>query len=1186
MAFLSPLTAPQTTNIRAGNFHSSAFVLVAPPEIVFSARVNQAVFSSTFATITFDTVVTGAITDVLDGQTVYISDTSEDVLTPVFELRARGDGSAGLVINVNENSFDVQDDQYITVVKPVVGREKLGRYVNKVMNVDWDISFRQLLPLVTNLQSAYGQKLSGGTATFTFPAVGFATTQSATISSWLWDADGGSFVNGTSATDAQPDIQYTVAGVYWPRVTVTDSGGRSNWFTMPVFVMSADMSDSFIIKGVDNLTITSRIGVGDEMTFAGFSEEFVGVPKRSVIVVWEEPSFNGTTTPIVDNVLYVGRMRKETPRSQVAGTDGPTPDTNFTCEGFLAQMNRIRSPQLALFYDDTPTAFQQISKMTQWRIVVFVMSEFSTFLNLCSLRFDDETEDYMNAEDSTEDKSLLASVNGILSARKSSLNIARQGELFGAQSAVFLDDTDRNALDTIHKFTTADIFRYSAPSDPVPTVGSVDLFGGGYSTANGALQIIRSVAPAVASLEAQGGAKPVNGILLATDGTDTERKAEMNQLAGNELADANPKDKPGLDILDGFYFISPSNFQWWGLILTAADNNRGIEYTTNDRFLLESVNITYSNQLNTWNVSIVEREETQGVGAKSIAQVQPGAIEQSLPDVPSIPAYAGFPANDEIYLPTGWNDFNVPAIGQNDAVIIIEPLPPTVQVDAQTEKGAVVAHWDLTTNECYLATNFTETDNPDWNTIFTAELPFTIKDFKFDPHNRGAYLLTNDGSNNSVFYRTEDVFVSDPEWTETELSDIDYTTIRTTATEGEVYIFGLDDRVPPATVNLLNGNGKIDASSGIELLPSSLSAPHGSSANSPGVYDEVNDWFEDDGSNAPGRACNIELALPARAVLKQVFYEVQGARPNVTTTGERFCQVSLDDVSIGGLNQFTAGFYDFGPTGTLSITKGSGMSLSLEGNIVLFHAAMDKDLTNVFPPGARITQVDLWLTDSGKDMAAFRRSDSSGGAFFSLKTTGLEITTPANPGFDTGAIDTTVLLGADDAVRGTDDFGTTFGSKAGSTTTGTYAKAIKAYGTTANVDTIVAAAALFDTTKTVTSIENGSAVDITPDDGVDEGIILNRDALTMSRISTDDIWGVFDFNGTPKLAYTDDRGATAWTISGESLTAASTYIRVKESNVNQIYLIASTVIKYSSDGAVNFRDKTTPSSNIKGVEVR
>ncbi|MHC4646751.1 MAG: hypothetical protein ACYTBJ_14730 [Planctomycetota bacterium] len=1186
MPFVSPLTGPQVTKIRAGNFNSSAFVLVNPVNIVFSAQVNQAVFGATFAQIDFDNIVTGAITDVLDGYVVYISDSSEDVFNSQFRLRARGDGVAGTTIDVNETSFNIQDDQYITVVKDVAGREKLGRYVNKTMFVDWDITFRQLLPLVTNLQGAYGQKLSGGSATFTFPAVGFATTQGATISSWLWDADGGSFVNGTSSTDAQPDIQYTVAGVYWPRVTVTDSGGRSNWFTMTVFVMSADMSDSFIITGVENLSIKSRIGVGDELTFSAFSEEFTSIPTRSFVAVWEEPSYDGDTTPIVDNVLYVGRLRKETPRAQVQGVDGPQPDTNYICEDYLAQMNRIRSPQLALSLDDTPTEFQQIAKMTQWRIVVFVLSEFSTFLNLCSLRFDDETNNYLNLQDSTEDKSLLASVNGILAARKTALNIARQGELYAAQGAVFQSTTDRNALDTIHSFTTADLFRYSTTNDKTPTVGNVDVFGGGYSSADSSLRVIRAVAPAVASLEAQGGTKPINGILLATDGTAAEQGSELEELSGNELANANPKDKPNLDVLDGYYFMSPTNFQWWKLILSTADNNRGIEYTSNDRFLLSSVNITYDNQLNTWNVTPVITAETVGVGAKTISQVQPGAIEPTLPPLPSIPAYPAFPANDEIYLPTGWNDFNIPSIGQNDAVIIIAPLPPGVQVDAQTEKGSVVAYWDTDTKQLYMTTEFTETDAPEWLPKFTAEAPFSIIDFKFDPHNKGAYLLTTDGSNNTEFYRTDDIFVQIPVWELqlTTLDDIEYTSIRTTATPGEVYIFGIDDRVPPSTISLLNTNGQGD------LLPSSLISPHANSSNAPGVYTEGSfNYFLDGGiGDNGGKACNIEIALPARAILKQLRYIAQASRDASTTLGEDECQVSLDGVAIGGLNEFPAGTYPFPAspttgTGTLDITKGTGLSLSLEGNILLFHAAMEKESAGT---GCRITQITLWLQDSGKDMTAFRRSENSGSLWGSLKTSGEVVSASATPGFDTGKVDTSAYLPADDVLRGTDDFGVSFGNKAGSSTTGTYAKSVWSYGKTATVDTLIGTAALFDTTKTLISTVNGSQVDITPDDGIDEGIVLNKDALCMSRVSDTHIWGVFDFGGTPKLAYTDDFAATSWTISGESLLPSATYIRVKETNTNQVYLINSTVIKYSSEGGANFRDKSTLSTNIKGVEVR
>lgn len=1193
MPFCDVLTSQQKTNIRANNFYSSAYILINPINIVFAAQVNQTIFATTYAELSFNNVTTGAITNVKDGYTIYISNSSEDAINTVFELRARGNGAAGTVLKINETSFDIQNDQYIVVVKEVVGREKLGRYINKTAYADWDITFRQLLPLVTNLQSAYAGKLSGGSATFIFPAVGFATTKSATISSWLWDADGGSFVNGTVATDAQPDIRYTTAGVYWPRVTVTDNGGRSNWFTMPVWVLSEDMADDFIIKGVDALSITSRTDVGHELSFTGFSQEFAALPRRSVIAVYEEPSYNGTKAAIVDNILFIGRLRRATPKNSVQDTSGQSPDTDFICEGFLGQMNRIRCPSLALTFDTTPTQFGEISYMTQWRITVFILSEFSTFLNLCSLRFDDETEAYLNASDSTEDKSLLASVNSILSARKSALNNARTGEFYAAQSAVFLSASGRNGLDTIHQFTTNDLFQFSDQTDPVPQVGSVELFGGGYKSSNGELQIIRSVAPAVASLEAQGGVKPVNGILLASDASETARKAEMNQFAGNELADANPKDTPQLDILDGFYFICPTNFQWWGLILNANDNNYGITYTSNDRFLLESVTIRYLNDFNTWDVSIAQTKETQGVGAKTLSQVQPGVIDPGLPTIPSIPAYPGFPALDTIFLPTGYNEFNIPSIGQGGGAIVISPLQPSIDNDAATKKGSVVMIADI--EELYLTRKFTESDDPPWGSaVFTAESGYEIRDAKFDPHSNGAYVLTTDGNSNTKFYRTDNIFESVPEWDEVEFSDIEYSTIRITAEPGELYIFGIDDRVPPSSVTFLNTN--TDVVGELELLPSSLNSPHSGSSNAPGYYSDSGSYNLMEGSAGTngGVACNVEMSVPARAIIKQIRYYAQSARPGAATNGERTCEVSLDGVNIGGTNAFGAGTWAFptaplSGTGTLNIVKGSGLSLSLTGSTLLFHVSIDKKQSD----GARaaISQITVWMEDSGKDMPAFRRGTNYGRSkldWDGLKTCGTEITSPGQPGYDTGAIDTTVLLGADDVVRGTDNYGITFGDKVGTDTTGTHAAAIRAYGKQSNVDTIIATAAIFDTDKTVLSIENASPVDITPDDGVDKGIVVNRNCLDMSRVSDDDISMIADFGGTIKFCYTDDRGATSWIFPTTGISSGANYLRIKQDNTKQVYVADVAVARYSGGGGATgtWHIKTTPLTAMILIEVR
>lgn len=1184
MAFPSTLSAGNLTTIRAGNYYATPYLLINPGEVVFAAQVNQTIFSATFASVTFNNITTGAITNVLDGFTVFIGATTD--IRDAFVLRARGNGSVGTTLNINETSYDIKNDYYITVIKDVAIREKLGRYVNKVMYVDWDITFRQLLPRITGLQSAYAKKLSSGLATFTFPAVGKGSTYGATISTYSWNADGGSFVNGTTSASAQPDIQYNTAGVYWPRLTITDSGGRSNWFTMPVFVMSADMSDDFIYTGANNLSITHQLETGNEMRFTYFADEMADVYERALVVLYNEDYYNGNTTPIIDGIQFVGRLRNEQNKTDVDKETGQKQETPFTVEGILGQLNRLRSPKLALSYDDTPTEFQQIAKMTQWRMVIFVLSEFSTALNLHSLEFDDETITYMNAQDSTEDQSLLASCNTLLSARKAALNQAAQGELYGATNANFDSDSDRNALDVITTFTTNDLFNINVTRDKVPMVGEITLFGGAYSSANGSLRIIRANAPGIASLEAQGIGTPITDILQATDSTLAEQSAEAEQLVANALADANPKDIVNVDILDGYHFLMPANFQWYKLTIAITDNNRNIVYDSNDRFILNNIDKIYNGT--SWDVGIVLRHETQGVGAKVISQVTPGAVEPSVPVIPSIPAYPGFPVDDTIFLPTGYNDFNIPSIGQGDGAIVITPLEPSLDADVATKKGSVVMIADSNNEELFLTLAFTETDNPEWNSIFTADAGYSIRDAKFDPHSTGAYVLTTDGSNNTKFYRTDNVFENPPSWDEqsTTLEDIEYTTIRTTATPDEVYIFGIDDRVPPSTVNLLNSNGRTDAI-GNSLEPSNRSAVHGAPVtNAPGTY-KTSPWNLFDGLNGNGdnggNACNIEYTMPGRAILNSVQAYMDAQRFAITS-GERVCEISYEGISLA-TSSFPSGTYPFSAnplagTGVRVLSLGS---LTYPAGTILFHASLDRE-----DDGVRINQITMTFSDSGKDVPAFRRSDSAGDSFYGLKPCGKEITSPGEPGYDTGAIDTTVLLGADDIVRGTDDYGVSFGDKVGTDTTGTYAAAIKAYGKQANVDTIVAAADIFDTDKTVLSIENASPVDITPDDGVDKGIVVNRNSLTMSRISDDDIWMLADFGGTIKLCYTDDRGATSWTFPTTGVSSGANCIRVKETGIKQIYVSDVSVVRYSNNGAAtgSWHIKTTPATDILLVEVR
>jgi hypothetical protein len=485
-------------------------------------------------------------------------------------------------------------------------------------------------------------------------------------------------------------------------------------------------------------------------------------------------------------------MRKETPKNTMDNESGPLPETPFICEGILAQLSRIRSPQLALTFDSTPAQFGEINNMTQWRMCSFVLTEFSTTANVCSLSFDVEDNTYLNREDSTDNTSLLASINGLLSARKAALNQSGGGQLFGARNANFMTTAQRNALDTITTFTSNDTFSATIDIDQAPAVGQITAFAGGYNSTDNTLRVLRAIAPAVASGTGQGIGSPINGILLNSDQTLTQQQSEIEQIVADGLADANPKDVAKPPILDGYWFLIPTNYQWYKWILSADDNNRGITYDTNDRFLLTGITITFDNAVSSWNVTPTLTHETQGGAAQTISQVQPNAKPPALPSIPSIPAYPAFPPLPNLWRPP--TSIIIPPILPGDANIITNAVEPFSQINSKTEQGEVGVYWSAT--EAWVAEDVASNVSPTWVSKFTAETDFVIQDVKFDPHSTGMYVLVyNSSTTTSKVLYTANVFDSDPNYTDndTTLDDIEYTTIRTTSTPDRIFIFGVDN---------------------------------------------------------------------------------------------------------------------------------------------------------------------------------------------------------------------------------------------------------------------------------------------------------------------------------------------------------------------------------------------------------
>jgi hypothetical protein len=1180
MPFPTVISAPNLNIIRNRQYSATPYVLLNPNDIVFAAQVNQVVFDSTFAEVEFNNVTDGVITDVLDGFTVYIWDTSATVpqfkREAIFIGRARGNQSAGTTLKINESSAALVDDLYITVVKDVAIREKLGNYINRIMKVDWNISYRELPVRITGLKSAYADVLFGGVADFTFPAVGSVTNVGQSVSSWLWNADGGSFINGTVATDAQPDIRYNAAGVYWPRVVVTDNWANEWWFTMPVFVISPDFSDSFVVTGIDQMVINADYKNGYDLRFSVFSDEMVNTPDGNFCAVLNIDDYAGVSTPILDDIAFVGRAFRDIPAHTVDPQNARLTQSPFTIHGILPQIGRLRSPDIALRWNDSPDEFGEIEDMTQWRAATFLLGEFSTVLNRCSLTFDVEDNTYQNKEDSTSKESLLDATNKLLAGRLAWLNQAAAGELHGARNANFLSIADRNALDVIAVLSDNDTFSANIEHEQQLAAGQITGFAGGYNTSDDTLRVLRATAPAVASLDAQNIAAPINNILLDSDKNLTQQKGEIEQITADALADKNLRDLPRLNILDGFWFLSPTNFQWYRYQPGSEDTNRGIDYTA-DRFLMMRKTMRFDNQLPTWLMSVNLAMETRGVSAKTISQVEPGAQTVAVPFVPGLSAYPSFPSLPSLWqVPGGTAEDELP-IKPGDLDAVQTPIEPGLGTDkgggnqtTQSLQGNDVAWWNASVVK--RATNFCETSNPAWKEIFTATSGYSIKDFKFDPFSKRAYVLENDGAGNNNFWNTPDVTQSIVDWTTsaTDLNDgVDYDVIRTTATKNRIMIFATSDLGIGGganfSIDLLNGNGQGD------LTGSERPATHASPvSNGVAVYDSGNDRFNSifPGSGL-GAAGNTEFLSPPGVTWTKIQCLYKSAK-GLNPSGESVHQIRLDTTNLDTNNIPGGG-------GEKDVAMSSGI-ISQIGAVIVFHGSAN----GATAPYARLFSVHL-EGDNNVNQTLFRRSTNAGASFSGGYVAGAEITAGAVPGYDTSAASNETYLPADDNI--VEYAGTTkSGNKPGGDSAGTYAKAIWSYGTNAQQDTVFATNAAFggDTLfKTVNDVQQA----ITPSFGGFDGIVLGRDSMCMSRVSDEHIWYLADHNGTPKLSYTDDGGSN-WTQSAQAFTTDAIYMRVKDTGVKQVYIAQNATIFYSDDGGVTFVEKTPPATGGIGIEVR
>jgi hypothetical protein len=695
MPFNAALTEGQITQVRKQTQAFEHYLLVNPNDIVWQAEVNDTKSGENYADFEWANTQQGDRTHVMVGMVMVITDAADDFSAPVLRGRIRAAPGATSVY-VNETGTNIDATMYVTVFDDFDIMERLQRVgPDGTKYKDWDDTWSDLPPIIAGLQSVYADFSEADPVAFSFSPTATAVASGANISTWAWDIDDGSFTGGTS--DSDQNIQCTFPGYgtnehRWVHLTVTDDNGNAATFHFEVYTIAKN-SSSAVKLDTGQLQITGTIEEGWNATISAWDGMALSeVYDQTRVAIAGIDNYDGTATPIVSNILMVGRLRSEddsTDADELATVDN---QTTFTIEGFATQLARIPAPALSIEDQDAPDAWGEMTDPDPLRAIVYFLAFHTTFCSLSAISHDTLT-DYVLGDFSLGETNALDNVNQQMESCNGVAAFAPSGETTLRRMASYQSDADRVGLTTVFGFTTADITPNRAQLyEYGETVGEIEAGAVVYNTTLNDIQY-RYIGRAPASSFGSGHESvQLNGQVLVKNSSDSTARAELIQRTADHLAYVNPKARLTVGLMDGFWFLIPSLHQRYTFTLGATDTARGRVYSTSDYWQLISITYTADNATNERLITATFEEETQGGNAGVAVTLVPdiNALDYSLPPISAYDFFpddplTNFPVDDpeiDPYLGGGMLSAMMPDSNNQDSPIGCEVLNIPMWYDA------------------------------------------------------------------------------------------------------------------------------------------------------------------------------------------------------------------------------------------------------------------------------------------------------------------------------------------------------------------------------------------------------------------------------------------------------------------------------------------------------------------------
>jgi hypothetical protein len=694
MGFPAQLSAGQLTQLRTTNQASQKYLLLCPNDVIWQTQADEDISNTPFAEFLWSGTVAGDSADVLEGMTVIISSDSDYRTNAIFRGRVRTTPD-GTTFYINENSTTLSTGDYVTVLNDWDIHERLERRTTAGTKYkDWDLTFQTLPPLITGLQSTYVDTAGTATVNFVFTATADPTANGATISTYSWFVDDGTINSGAGTASIDVDFPGAATNEHrWVVLTVTDSNGVSAYFAFEVYTVDlTDTSTNVIALDSGDYQVTGTLVDGFILTVRAW-DGFSTVLDRTRCTLLSVDDYDGTATPLTQNIAFVGRLRQGTDTTAGNERYGVLQDVSLTVEGFIAQLGRLHGAGLYIETASSPDEWGEIESLTIKRTLVYMLAWHSTFLNVSGVTFDADSDDYRWPDFVVRESSILEWVNSVSDDQNAQLVIAADGQSTFQRSARIVGVSGLTTIGTlvVDDSGNSDILNFSLAIEPIPSHSQAIIGAATYNTSTATTNVYRGRAPAQ-SFSPGWETGTLNSQIMKANLTDAQARTETGTRIANYLETVNPRPVLTLELMPGWYWLVPTAHQLYAFTIAAADNVTGRAYSSSDKWLCTEVNYSHNTERGYDTVTATFELIVAGGTSGIIVTLVPDVNDLNVPILPGIGA--GFGAIDPlINYPIDDPNFTLPGIdaGINQpGITATQPPPGCEALNVSMKTGSVV----------------------------------------------------------------------------------------------------------------------------------------------------------------------------------------------------------------------------------------------------------------------------------------------------------------------------------------------------------------------------------------------------------------------------------------------------------------------------------------------------------------